>query len=156
MFRKESILDINGVLDLKDWDNQKNPFVDALKIMYVSNDFRPEYFSIDESKNAIYFYSKKYFKELTFKEWMSYKERGEAVKVEGLETPMFIRNIEERDKSVNGLIKIITDYFKYCDKTEVTFYSNKEFDKIINWRMTLMGEDFKYIRFSCELVDREV
>ena len=69
---------------------------------------------------------------------------------------MLIRNIEERDKSVNGLIKIITDYFKYCDKTEVTFYSNKEFDKIIKWRMTLMGDDFKYIRFMCELIDREV
>ena len=33
MFNKDSILDINGVLDLKDWENQKNPFVDALKIM---------------------------------------------------------------------------------------------------------------------------
>ena len=42
---------------------------------------------------------------------MSYKERGEAVNVEGLETPMLIRNIEDRDKSVNGLIKIITDFF---------------------------------------------
>jgi hypothetical protein len=91
-----------------------------------------------------------------FKEWMSYKERGEAVNVEGLEKPMVIRDIEERDKSVNGLIKIITDFFKYCDKTAVTFYSNKEFDKIINWRMTLMGEEFKYIKFVCELQDRGV
>lgn len=156
MFRKDSILDINGVLDLRDWDNQKNPFVDALKIMYVSNGFRPEYFSIDEEKNEIYFYCKRQFNDFMFKEWMSYKERGEAVNVEGLEKPMVIRDIEERDKSVNGLIKIITDFFKYCDKTAVTFYSNKEFDKIINWRMTLMGEEFKYIKFVCELQDRGV
>ena len=154
MFRKDSILDINGVLDLKDWDNQKNPFVDALKIMYVSNDFRPEYFSIDEEKNSIYFYCKKQFEDTMFKEWMYYKEQGEPINVEGVSTPMIIRNIKDCDKSVNGLIKIITDFFKYCDKTVVTFYNNKEFDKIVNWRMTLMGEELKYIRFVCELVDR--
>ena len=154
MFRKDSILDISGVLDLKNWENEKNPFVDALKIMYVSNDFRPEYFSLDEEKNSIYLYCKKQVEDTMFKEWMYYKEQGEPINVEGVSTPMIIRNIKDCDKSVNGLIKIITDFFKYCDKTVVTFYSNKEFDKIVNWRMTLMGEDLKYIRFSCELVDR--
>jgi len=105
MFNKESILDINGVLDLKDWENQKNPFVDALKIMYVSNDFRPDYFSIDELENCIYFYSKKQFTDVMFKEWMLAREKGKNVEVPGLVTLMRIRDIEDKDKSVNGLIR---------------------------------------------------
>lgn len=156
MFNKDSILDINGVLDLIEWENQKNPFVDALKIMYVSNDFRPDYFSIDELENCIYFYSKKQFTDVMFKEWMLAREKGKNVEVPGLATLMRFRDIEDKDKSVNGLIKMIIDFFKFCDKEEVTFYSHKEFDKIIHWRMTLKGGDFRYIQIKCKLVDREV